>query len=210
VFLPVVERPLVTGNWIGFNSYRKISPLADGSLVRSTAPLSVGLVAQSEAPFAALKYRAKRMKAEYLRDGRHSEDEYLALFAEAERMADRQRGVSFISGASLFNLLAFHRRLAEEYHVRTRNFEALRSRLGGLELPLKPEYPCLYVLDAQRREALRESLREQRIFLPVHWPNPGGRDNPLYDRIISIPVDSRYAEAEMQRVAEAIERFYQR
>jgi hypothetical protein len=210
VFLPVVEHPAAPGNWIGFNSYRKISPLADGSLVRSTAPLAAGLVAQSEAPFAALKYRAKRMKAEYLRDGRHGEDEYLALFAEAEKMADRQSGISSISGASLFNLLAFHRRLPEEYRARARNFELLRARLGGLGLPLQPEYPCLFVLDADRRDALRKSLGEQRIFLPVHWPNPGGLDNRLYERVISIPVDSRYGEADMQRVAEAIERFYQR
>ena len=40
VFLPVVEPPADPANWIGFNSYRKISPLADGSLVRSTAPLA--------------------------------------------------------------------------------------------------------------------------------------------------------------------------
>jgi hypothetical protein len=210
VFLPVIEHPVDLTNWIGFNSYRKISPLADGSLVRSTAPLAGELIAKTEAPFSARKYEAKRMKAEYLREGRHTEEQYLALFAEAEQMADRQQAISSISGASLFNLLAFHRQLAQEYGIRARNFQFLHSWLGELGIGVKADYPCLYILDVDRRDELRRHLHAQRIFLPVHWPNPGGLHNRLYERVISIPVDSRYGEEDLRRVAAAVEAFYDR
>lgn len=207
VFLPWVECPEGLGNWIGFNSYRKISPLADGSLIRSTAPLAGNLIERAPAPFSAAKYQAKRTKFEYLNEGRHSEGLYLAQFAAAEEMVDRQAGIFPISGASLFNLLAFHRQFAEEYRVRASNYRFLETRLGRLGVSLQPDYPCLFVLDVDRRSELREHLRAQRIFLPVHWPNPGALDNPLYDRIISIPVDSRYGEQDLQRVVAAIESF---
>lgn len=207
VFLPGVEPPEGLGNWIGFNSYRKISPLADGSLVRSAVPLAGELLERTPAPFAAAKYLAKRTKYEYLREGAHSEALYLAQFAAAEAMADRQSAIFPISGASLYNLLGFHRGLAEEYSVRARNFRFLADRLGRLGLALRPEYPCLFVLDVDRRDALREFLRAQQIFLPVHWPRPGALANPLYDRVISIPVDSRYDEDDLERVAAAIEAY---
>src|SRR5262249_38080627 len=80
------------------NSYRKISPLADGSLVRSTAPLAGELIERAEAPFAKLKYEAKRLKFEYLREAEHSEEQYLARFTAAEQMADFQAAVVAIAG----------------------------------------------------------------------------------------------------------------
>jgi len=208
VFLPWIEAPREPANWIGYTSYRKISALADGSLVLSRAPLAAGLVERGEAPFAAAKYAAKRMKHEYLDAGRHSEEDYLARFAEAEAMADRQATIHPISGASLANLLALQRGLAVEYGTRRRNFDFLHARLKPLGIGFEPEFPCLYVLAVERRDELREYLRAHRIFLPVHWPDERGLGNPLYDRIISIPVDSRYDEADLERVAAAIEAFY--
>jgi hypothetical protein len=208
VFLPVLEPPGDVSNWIGFNSYRKISPLADGSLVRSTARLAMAAVAGDEAPFAAMKYEAKRMKFEYLRGNGGTEEQYLALFQQAEEAVDRQSGVHPISGRSLFGLLEFQRQLAAEYRIRSRNFRYLHAQLGDLGVRLRPDYPCLYVLDVDRRDELRRHLHAQRIFLPAHWPRPGGLSNPLYDRIISVPVDSRYGEEDLQRVARAVTAFY--
>jgi hypothetical protein len=204
----VLEPPPQVSNWIGFNSYRKISTLADGSLVRSTAQLTARPVTGSEAPFAGMKYEAKRMKFEYLRGNGHTEEQYLELFVRAEQMADRQTDIFPISGRSLYGLLEFQRTLAAEYRVRTRNFRFVHARLGGLGVRLRTGYPCLYVLEVDRRDELRSHLHAQRIFLPAHWPNPGGLHNPLYDRIISIPVDSRYGEDDLERVALAVKAFY--
>ncbi len=208
VFLPVVDPPPAAKNWIGFNSLRKISHLADGSLVKSTIPLSRNLVSAEPAPFAALKYAAKRMKAEHLETGAHSESDYLARFDEGERCVDAQTRIHAVSEASLGFLLEFYRTLSDEYRVRARNYDAAERCLGRFGVRLAPAYPCLYVLNVPRRSELREYLRTQRIYLPVHWPNATGVRNDLYDTIISVPVDSRYDEQDMARIGAGIEAFY--
>jgi hypothetical protein len=210
VFSPVVERPPGRKRWIGFNSFRKISPLTDGSLVRSTVALDEHLIAKAEAPFVALKTSAKRAKREYL-DGR-SDDEapHLQQFAQAEAMLDAQEAIHSMSRAASFQLLDLYRALGLERRVRRRNLAELARVLHRWALPLKPAHPCVCVLSVDRRDELRAYLRERRIFLPVHWPNPRGLDNPLYRKIISIPLDSRYGRADMRRVAEAITDFQRR
>jgi hypothetical protein len=208
VFLPVVEPPPQAERWLGFNSFRKISHLVEGSLLRSTAPLSGELIAREPAAFAALKSAAKRMKAEYLEEGRHSEAQYLALFEQGERAIDRQAGIHAIADTSLVALLGFYRNLDAEYRARSANYRAAERRLERFGVPLRADYPCLYVLRVERRDELREHLRAQRIFLPVHWPNAAAPANDLYDTIISVPVDSRYGEQDMDRVACAIEEFF--
>ena len=48
-------------------------------------------------------------------------------------------------------------------------------------------------------------LAAHRIFLPVHWPRGNSPANPLYDEIISIPVDARYGQYEMEAIATALD-----
>lgn len=208
VFLPVIEPPPGVSNWIGFNSFRKISPLADGSILKSTCELSAECMLHEEAAFASLKYKAKQIKYDYLHKGLSSEDEYLALFGEAEALADKQRDIYSISQRSMFNLLDFYRRLEREYAIRRENYRVLDEVLNPLSIPMYAEYPALYVLSVDQRGQLREYLYTQKIFLPAHWPNTYGIKNELYSRVISIPLDSRYNQADMQRVAGHIRIFF--
>lgn len=208
VFSPIVEQPPELTNWAGFNSFRKISNLADGSLVKSTAKLSKGLVSRETADFSALNYKAKKIKFEYIQDKKHSEGEYLALFEQAEMAADLQTQIYSMSDCSLYNLLEFYRKLADEYAVRRRNYRLARNHLQKFGLWLRTDCPSFYVLSVDRRDELRDYLRSEGIFLPVHWPKGSGVHNELYDRIISVPVDSRYSGRDMRRIATSINRFY--
>jgi len=208
VFLPDIEPPPGASNWIGFNSFRKISPLADGSILKSTCELSADNIRHEEAAFASLKYKAKQIKYDYLHKNLYSENVYLALFGEAEELADKQRDIYSISSCSMFNLLNFYTRLEREYAVRRENYKVLDEVLNPLSIPLDAEYPALYVLSVDQRDKLREYLYTQRIFLPAHWPNTYGIKNELYNRVISIPLDSRYNQADMQRVAGHIRAFF--
>jgi hypothetical protein len=209
VFLPLVERPPHCQRWIGFNSFRKISPLADGSLIRSTIALDGTLIAPTDAPFVAAKLKAKQTKWEYLFEGRHDETAYLREFEHAESMLDEQTRIHGISRTGLFQLLDFYRTLAHEQCARRRNWDSLDQLLRRQALGTKNEFPALYVLRVERRDELRRYLRERGIFLPVHWPNRRGSDNPLYRSLISIPVDGRYGDEDMRRVATAILEFYE-
>ncbi len=208
VFSPVVDPPPRIQNWAGFNSFRKISHLADGSIVKSRIKLAKELINKNEPPFSRMKYAAKSMKYEYLHGDKFTEEEYLKLFDQAERCADRQKDIFFISSHSLANLLEFYRNIAEEYAVRAKNYQLLDRFLGRFKIGLNTEYYTLYPLYVNRRDELRGYLFSHKIFLPVHWPRVPGLENSLYDRIISIPVDSRYGESDMARVANLIDRFY--
>jgi len=208
VFLPIVENRYNLKNWIGFNSFRKISSLADGSIIRATCKLKDRQINKSEACFATLKYEAKKIKYEYFHSDSHSEQEYLKLFAEAEQLIDDQREIFSISNASLFNLLDFYLNIDREYQTRNNNCKVLDEYLAPWRVNKRAKHPSLYAVSLENRDNLRQYLFKHNIFLPVHWPKIAGITNLLYDKIISIPMDSRYGEDDMRNVVSLIRRFY--
>ncbi|OGV48842.1 MAG: hypothetical protein A2017_14275 [Lentisphaerae bacterium GWF2_44_16] len=209
VFLPELKRPEYTGDWIAFNSFRKISPLADGSIINSTIELRENLIKKDAAPFSGLKYKAKNIKYEYIHSKGHSEKKYLELFEEAEKKLDAQETIYGISGTSLFNLLDFYKNLKDENAVRKGNFEILNKKLKSMRIEINPEFPSFFPLKVNRRNELRKYLFSKKIFLPVHWPAPVWLKNGLYEKIISIPVDSRYTAGDMSGIVAAIKAFYE-
>src|SRR3989338_2233420 len=80
VFLPNLQPPRRIKKWIGFNSFRKISYLSDGSLIKSTIPLQERMISNEGAKFPELKYQAKQMKYEYIKSRKWSELQYLNCF----------------------------------------------------------------------------------------------------------------------------------
>lgn len=206
-FTPVLERPMNIKNWIGFNSFRKMSYLPEGSIIKSSIKLRDELVAKKDAKFIELKYKAKRIKYEYLTRNKYSQNKYLDLFVRAEEFLNKQTGIYSISNRGFFNLFEFYRNFEKEYTVRQRNFEVLNRHLKDVSIRIKPEYYSFYVLDVNRRDELKAYLFSKKIFLPVHWPAIEGRDNILYQRVLSIPVDSRYDQDDMAKIARFVRGF---
>jgi hypothetical protein len=204
VFLHEMTQRDVHPDWIGFNSLRKSSSLADGSLVLSRTPLRRELILREEAPFAARKYQAKRRKRDFLDAGKGSEADYVALFEQAETMADEQRQIFSMSAESTARYLELLAAQDAENARRRENMEILRKRLGHLEIRLGAEAPSHFVMAIAERDALRARLRAQGIFLPSHWPRTHGPDNVLYRELQAIAIDSCYAADVIARVADAI------
>ncbi len=207
-FLPVVEKPKNIKNWIGFNSLRKISCLADGSIVKSTMKLSDKLIIKKESDFSILKYEAKRIKYEYLNKNRYSQKQYLDLFNKAEGLLDQQRKIYSISKGSLFNLFQLYKDLEYEYAIRKENYGVLYKYLKEKSIDIKTQYYSFFVLLAAQRDKLKDFLFKKNIFLPIHWPRVNRLQNDLYGKIISIPVDSRYGKGDMEKIARLINKFY--
>ncbi len=207
VFAPVLEKPRHLKAWIGINSFRKISVLADGALVRSTVPLAMGKIKARQAGFVQPKYKAKQMKFEYLRHGRHSQQAYLKCFRSGEDMLDRQRTMHRISCKSSSLLLDLYLDLPREQEIRRQNYRILDRYLSRHSIVLNPRYFSFYVLSVEDRDALREFLCSHQIFLPAHWPAVRGMENPLYHRALSIPLDSRYGVKDMERIGRLTVRF---
>jgi hypothetical protein len=207
VFTPANRHPVGQGDWVWFNSFRKISPLCDGSLIVSTLELDASRISAGVAPFVAAKHRAKVAKDAYLREGRGTEAAYVKLFEEGERLLDEQADIHSISPQSMARLLDFHEKLDCEAAARQRNYDLLRHRLADWAIDLGDGFKTFFVMRVNHRDALRQHLQERRIYLPAHWRDRHGFGNPLADQILSIPVDSRYRPAELEVIASHIRAF---
>ena len=208
MFLPIFTKPDLVKHWIGFNSYRKILPIADGSLLKSTINLPKELINNTEPEFVYIKDSAKIKKFEYLNYNRHSQEEYIRLFKLAENSLNNQKTAHKISTKSLIWLINSIDNFEKEYSTRNENFITLDDSLRVISNIRKPKHPSFYVINVDKRDALRKHLASENIYLPVHWPKPNMVDHPLYNRLISIPVDSRYNLNDMNKVADNIKRFY--
>jgi len=208
VFLPIFEKPKNIDKWIGFNSFRKISPVADGSLIKSTIELSDELFFKEESEFAPIKYKAKNIKYNYIHNHKHSEEEYLDLFRLAESTLDAQNSINSIYSYSLFRIFDFLSTNEKEYSNRKENICVLKKYLRSKAININTQYPSFYVLSVDKRDELRKYLFEKSIYLPIHWPKVSGVENDLFNRLISIPVDSRYNEHDITKIAALISNFY--
>jgi hypothetical protein len=71
--------------------------------------------------------------------------------------------------------------------------------------------PLGYVLRLPQRDRVRARLAAERVFCPVHWPLPAEVDPrrfpaaaSLAATTLTLPVDQRYTEAEMSRLADTV------
>lgn len=210
VFLPDFKKPANIKNWIGFNSFRKISYIADGSVIKSTVELSGNKIVNQEAPFVSLKYAAKDMKYDYIHKNLFSEDEYLKTSSQAQEIIDKQRQIYSVSKRSLFNIFEFYLDIEKENRARSENYRVLERLLYDKAIRINPDFYSFFVLLTGDRDRLRKYLFKKNIFLPVHWPAMARFKNSLCDRIISIPLDSRYSIGNMEKISYLIKAFYKK
>lgn len=206
-FLPILEKPENIKNWISFNSFRKISYIADGSIMKSTVKLDEKLIVNKEAPFVRLKYSGKNIKYEYIHKNLFSEDSYLEISEEAKQLINAQKEIFSVSKISLFNIFNFYKNMDIENKTRATNYMVLEEYLNRSSIKIDPVFYSFFVLLVEKRDELRDRLFKEKVFLPVHWPKTIESGNTLYDKIISIPVDSRYTIDDMKAIAEIINKF---
>lgn len=207
VFLPEVKKPKGIKNWIGFNSLRKILPLADGSLIQSTVKLNENLIHKAQAPFVDYKYKAKAIKYEFINENRHKEKDYLRLFKKGEVMIDQQALIYMASAKSLYSMIDFFKKARIEKEIRDDNYYTISKLLKKYSIGLHSEFYSFCILRSAVGDRLRKFLFKKKVFLPVHWPENGKVQNILYRELISIPVDSRYNKQDMKHIAGLIGKF---
>jgi hypothetical protein len=213
----LLETPDAAGGAIGevaFTSFRKYLPLPDG-----------GVLVGSEGeplPSARSAGVSARLLGQLLRGafsactlhGDDVERAFLAALEAGECSLDNDVPLEAMSALSLRLLAAFD--LAEASAQRRRNFGVLRTLVAGLPtLSLLADLPpgvspLVYPVrvGGGRRDAVRASLALRRIFCPVHWPLPSEIDGDrfieehrLASEMLGLPIDQRYGEAEMERIA---------
>lgn len=204
VFSPFPMKMRGHSSWYSFNSLRKISPLADGSIIYSNHPLVEELIKlEVQTEFAVQKYEAKHKKFEFIYDSKDDEQSYLSLFFSAEKMLDNRKTIVGMSIQSQLTFAEFCKNFSNEQHIRAQNYQTVCQLLPEDIIPIQSGFYSFAPLLLNNRDSIRQRLREHRIFLPVHWPC----SSILSPNIISIPLDSRYTPKEMQRICELIREY---
>lgn len=93
---------------------------------------------------------------------------------------------------------------------RTANFSFLHENLKDRNrLMLRsPEGPFAYPLYCENGPELRKRLTQEKIYVPLLWPDAAESDRPMEKNymlnILPLPCDQRYGPADMERILAAI------
>ena len=201
-------------------SLRKWMGLPSGGMLASQNCRLSNRVEQNY-EFAELRKEALALKQSYIR---HQEPElkirYLQLFALAEECLDREiapvgmdeMSKQILCGIDWQELIQKRR---ENYRFLTEELKDRQEFVSVFETPDSDICPLFFpVFVKSEREQLRNYLREEQIYCPVHWKVPRWIDLAerqttawIYSRILSIPCDQRYGIEDMARVVTKIKEF---
>ena len=188
-------------NWYSFNSYRKITSLADGSLIKTNIKIKKDFIKDKNI-FSELKYKAKCKKYNYVYHKEGKEEIYLKLFQEGEKILDEQRFIGKISDKSIYLLANYE--YTKIRKLRKNRFKILYKKFSKYLLNKNALEYSYFVLKLNNRDKIRKKLFEYNIFLPVHWPKL--TDNVLYNKVISIPLFENYLEEDFNYMINTIEK----
>lgn len=193
-----------------FTSFRKTFPTPDGAFVNS---LWKGLDILTESnTFLASKALGGILKFS-ARNNDLNDHLYLNFFDEGEKNIDS----SYFSPMSEFSKLIFSGLdLDKIAAVRRENAIFLLKGLREINVDpiiadIKNYVPLFVPIRIPNRDEVRRRMFLERIYLPVHWPNPKNlklnRAGELSTSELSLIVDQRYSINDMEKVLNMLVKF---
>lgn len=201
-----LERPQFhnQNHWLYFNSLRKITEIADFSQIISNKPL-YPIQPEFFSNFAEKKYEAKNLKGNFLSTGIGDEETYLKLFSSAEDTLNLANGIYLPSGRSLYLANRLFSRRQAETAKRQLNLNRAKTVLPRSSyVDLCAPFPSFLPIIVKNRNFVRRELMKSSIYLPAHWPKSAHAENSLCDCTLSLPLDPRYDELEIEKACKAI------
>lgn len=162
---------------------------------------------------------AAKLKTNYIENREGNKEDFLKLFRQAEDALDADIAFRKISEEAL----RIQSNLDKSFIAKQRrnNYRTLFNGLNnckGIEIVLgevsdneAPLYMPIYVKDD--RTQLQAYLRQSSIYAPIVWPKPERIPNmcdiaeDFYQHIICLPIDQRYDEYDMKRLARRVKEF---
>lgn len=186
-------------------SLRKMLPLPDGGTVVGLGHGNT-LIHECGVSPSELRWRAMTAKKAWLDGSGHPE--FRLGFQRAEREAEGRLKPRPMSALAARLIGSFN--WAEIIRRRTTNAALIAGRLASSvyrPVDFRPALPLSHLLiTGPDLTSLRAHLSSNRIFCPVHWPRPKSvaESQGWPDQYLSVPIDQRYTEDDMERVAHAI------
>lgn len=202
VFSPFPEVLTRDKPWFSYNSLRKITPIADLSLIYSNVQLA-STNKSKLSDFSTIKFRAKYKKFDYLYNGIGNEEQYLDLFNKAENILDNSKGIYFPSNDSLILAMNYFSKLEEERAIRKHNYNLIRKLLPDITIAINSDFHSFVPILLDNRNQIRSKLMADNIFLAVHWPADSVH-SLINDKVLSLPLDSRYNESDIKTMCSLI------
>ena len=189
-----------------FTSLRKWFAVPDGGLVKTKYLMPI---AANENTFAATKMAGATLKR--IRECLNHDELYLELLQRGEELIDAnlENGISDIAHRLMATFDT--NRIAQR---RMRNAHVLREGLKRLphvkELmeQIEDVVPLFIPIYVNNRDEVRRAMFDAGIFCPVHWPNQQtAHAQALAKHELSLIIDQRYNEADMNRIVEIVEKY---
>lgn len=183
-------------------SLRKWAPmLSGGILIKNGGKISGGEKKLCD-EYLTLRACAMKQKAEYLSGKSKDKNEFLQNFSRANKMlttdwenrAIDEESIKIIEKTN-FKKIA-EKRSENAKIIYTANVQFLFD-LKECDVPL---FVPIVFENKEKRDAVRRILCNNDIYCPVHWPNEIESENEIFDRVLSIVIDQRYDNNDMQRI----------
>lgn len=193
-------------------SIRKWCGVPDGGFAVKTRgtftekPIETDVVLEKE------KLEASLLKHKYMVNGIGEKQAFLIKYREAEETLDNQNKYYSISNSS--RIIQSNLDIETLKNKRRRNYDVLVS---SLHVPvvfsktvenIVPLYCPIYV---DNRAELQTYLRDKSIFAPILWPRyegiPDMFSRELYEHLLCLPIDQRYGEDDISRMALCINNY---
>ncbi len=200
-------------------SLRKTLPIADGGVLWSPKNLPLPLESlfnENTENIIDRRYKAMRMKRDYLLGEDIDKSEYLREFNETEELFD-SFPISAINRESEKILNQFD--IDEWYDKKRRNYEILKNEIilpkgvkllyNSLENKGTIFSFCLLFDSKEKRDSVRELLIKNSIYPAILWTIRDNNDleaKDFGDRMLSIHCDGRYTVVQIKTLSEKLNR----
>lgn len=199
-------------------SLRKWAALPDGGFAVCREGVFEDKPANYDKELENKKLEASYLKYKYLYESKGEKKEFLKSFKEAEEILDAEEKYFRISQAGIeiqcsLNIEELKRKRRKNYeklyeNIRNHmNYRILTPQLNEKDVPL-----YLSILSEKRNE-LQIKMREQNIYAPIVWPKPSfmpqicKEAQEIYDTVLCFPIDQRYDEEDIERIAENLRKW---
>lgn len=193
-------------HWCYFNSLRKITVVADFSQIVSNKPLFI-INKVRISSFSEKKYQAKEAKYKFLHSSQGREATYLKYFSNAESIIDENKNIFESEDKSIYLMGCFYSCFKEDLKIRLQNLTFATTILSDIHfIKITPTFPSFLPLLLNKRDEVRRELMKDSIYLAIHWPAIEQSKNHLSDKLLSLPLDSRYTKEDIERMCDIIKR----